>query len=49
MLLIKMLALVTSYMPVCVSICFMAYPLGRAVKGVGLQAIDCWGRGFESR
>ena len=24
-------------------------PLGRAVEGVGLEALACWDRGFESR
>jgi hypothetical protein len=42
MLLIEILVHVTSYIHICVIICLMAYPLGRAVKGVGLQALDCW-------
>jgi hypothetical protein len=45
MFLTKILVHVTSYIPVCVFICLMAYPLGRAVKGVGLQALDCWNAG----
>lgn len=39
---IQILFHVTSYIPVCVFVCLMAYPLGRAVRGVGLQALDCW-------
>jgi hypothetical protein len=42
MFLIKILVHITSYVPICVIICLMVYPLGRVVKGVGLQALDCW-------
>jgi hypothetical protein len=42
MFLIKILVHVTSYIPVCMFICLMAYPLGRAAKSVGLQVLDCW-------
>jgi len=31
-----------------VYICMIANPCGRMVKGVGLQPLDCWGRGFIS-
>jgi hypothetical protein len=40
--LIKISVHITSYVPVYVLICLMAYPLGRAVKGVGLLALGCW-------
>jgi hypothetical protein len=34
---------------ICVLICLMADPFGRAVKGVDLQPLECWDRGLESR